>query len=63
MPNELRPHDAYIEEVSARLNEGLKTCRTMIDNYRAMLRGEGRRRAGQPDEFEQDNHPDSPKIA
>jgi hypothetical protein len=63
MSNELRPHDAYVEEVSARLNEGLKTCRTMIDNYRAMLRGEARRHAGQLDGFERDNYPDSPKIA
>jgi hypothetical protein len=63
MSNELRPHDAYVEEVSARLNEGLKTCRTMIDNYRAMLRGERRRPLGQPHGFEEDNQPNSPEIA
>lgn len=63
MSNELRPHDAYVEEVSARLNEGLKTCRTMIDNYRAMLRGERRRHLGQPDGVERDNYSGSPETA
>jgi hypothetical protein len=63
MSNELRPHEAYAEEVSARLNEGLKTCRTMIDNYRAMLRGEPRPRLKQPDAVEQDNYPNSRESA
>ena len=34
------PPDSDIEQASARLNEGLKSCRTVIDNYRAMLSGE-----------------------
>lgn len=28
------------ERESSRLNEGLKTCRTVVDNYRAMIAGE-----------------------
>jgi hypothetical protein len=40
MPNEQRPSDAELDELSARLNDGLKTCRAMIENYRAMLGGD-----------------------
>ena len=32
-----RPLTAEGEEASSRLNEGLKTCRAMVANYRAML--------------------------
>jgi hypothetical protein len=28
------------KEASARLNQGLKTCRAVLDNYRAMIIGE-----------------------
>ena len=38
MPNEQRPSDAELDELSAKLNDGLKTCRSMVENYRAMLR-------------------------
>lgn len=37
MPFEQRPSDAELDELSAKLNEGLKTCRSVIENYRAML--------------------------
>lgn len=37
MPIEQRPGDAELDELSATLNEGLKTCRSVIENYRAML--------------------------
>jgi hypothetical protein len=40
MPNEQRPSDAELDELSARLNDGLKTCRSMVENYRAMLGGD-----------------------
>ena len=40
MPNEQRPSDAELDELSAKLNEGLKTCRSMVENYRAMLGGD-----------------------
>jgi hypothetical protein len=40
MPNEQRPGDAELDELSAKLNEGLKTCRSMVENYRAMLVGD-----------------------
>jgi hypothetical protein len=33
--------DAEIEEVSSRLNEGLKTCRSVVVNYRSLLAREG----------------------
>jgi hypothetical protein len=37
-----------IEQASSQLNEGLKSCRAMVDNYRAMLTGE--RNGGSDDE-------------
>jgi len=40
MTNEQRPSDAELDELSAKLNDGLKTCRSMVENYRAMLIGE-----------------------
>ena len=38
------------EEASTRLNEGLKTCRAVIDNYRAMIIGEHGSRAAANDD-------------
>jgi len=40
MPSEQRPSDAELDELSARLNDGLKTCRSMVEHYRAMLGGD-----------------------
>jgi hypothetical protein len=34
------PSENDFERESSRLNEGLKTCRSVIDNYRAMIAGE-----------------------
>ena len=49
MANEQRPSDAELDELSAKLNDGLKTCRSMVENYRAMLRGEQSPAANDPD--------------
>lgn len=34
------PHDADFEEASSRLVEGLKSCHSVVKNYRAMISGE-----------------------
>jgi hypothetical protein len=34
------PRDADLDEASSQLSEGLKMCRSVIDNYRSMLSGE-----------------------
>lgn len=38
MSEEQREND--FESESSRLNEGLKTCRAVMDNYRAMIAGD-----------------------
>jgi hypothetical protein len=50
MTNEQRPSDAELDELSAKLNDGLKTCRSMIENYRAMLRPDANAPANDPEE-------------
>ena len=40
MVDDGNPQVADAEEASSRLNEGLKTCRAMVANYRAMLSDE-----------------------
>ena len=50
MPNEQRPSDAELDELSAKLNDGLKTCRSMVENYRAMLGGDQSVPANDPEE-------------
>ena len=40
MPAEQIPPDSNVGEVNARLSEGLKTCRSMVANYKALLTGE-----------------------
>lgn len=32
--------DADFEQASSQLNQGLKSCRAVVDNYRAILAGE-----------------------
>jgi hypothetical protein len=34
------PRDAHFEEANSQLVAGLKSCRSVVDNYRAMLAGE-----------------------
>ena len=55
MPNEQRPSDAELDELSAKLNDGLKTCRSMVENYRAMLIGEQNVPANDRDESDSDD--------
>jgi hypothetical protein len=44
--------DSEVEHVSLRLAQGLKACRSMVANYRAMLDGEAN-----------DNVPEAPEPA
>jgi hypothetical protein len=37
VPSEDHGRQANVDELSSQLSEGLKTCRTMVANYRAML--------------------------
>ena len=37
MPGQSRPHDADIEQVNNGLSEGLKSCRSVVANYKALL--------------------------
>ena len=34
------PRESDIERESSRLNEGLKSCRAVVNNYRAMMSGD-----------------------
>jgi hypothetical protein len=38
--NDELPRDADVEQVNSQLSEGLKTCRSVVANYRMMLTGE-----------------------
>lgn len=40
MAGDKSPSDNELEELSSNLNEGLKTCRSMVANYREMISGE-----------------------
>ena len=46
MSPEDNPLDADFDEASAQLSEGLKTCRSVVQNYRLML---GQQPLGQAD--------------
>ena len=37
MPDEQTPPDETLDEVNARLSNGLKTCRSVVANYKALL--------------------------
>ncbi|NUS99949.1 MAG: hypothetical protein HOP96_03125 [Sphingomonas sp.] len=37
MPRDETSHNAEFDEESSRLAEGLKTCQTVVNNYRAMM--------------------------
>ena len=47
------PESAF-ERESSRLNEGLKSCRTVMENYRAMMLGD--QAAGTDEPAEQSDH-------
>ena len=37
MSDDQLPRDADFDELNSTLNEGLKTCRSMVANYRSLL--------------------------
>ena len=41
MPSGDAPPEAEIEKLSEQINDGLKTCRSMMNDYRAALSGAG----------------------
>ena len=49
-------------EVSAQLSEGLKTCRTVVDNYRSMLASAVRDGPPANDDDEQTVPPKIPNV-
>lgn len=49
MPKEQRPSDAELDELNTRLNQGLEMCRSVIENYRAMLGAEPHPPANDPE--------------
>jgi hypothetical protein len=46
-----RPRDADFKTERSRLNEGLKTCRAVVANYRALLSGDDEDPAANNDEM------------
>lgn len=40
MADSNEPRDADFEQASSQLNQGLRTCRAVVENYRAILTGE-----------------------
>jgi hypothetical protein len=59
--HDANPRDADIDEVNARLSDGLKTCRSMVVNYKALLKSD--QDAGEtPDDLET-NETDPPGPA
>lgn len=43
------PRDAELEKTTNKLSAGLKSCRVVVDSYRAMLSGDARLPAGKDD--------------
>lgn len=40
MPSPLDPNDSNFDEANSRLNDGLRSCRSVVSNYRALLAGD-----------------------
>jgi hypothetical protein len=38
--DDANPRDADIDELNARLSDGLKACRSMVANYKALLKSD-----------------------
>jgi hypothetical protein len=49
------PQQAAFEQVSTQLNQGLKTCRTLLESYRVMLAGQTDGEPGEPPPALNDN--------
>ena len=41
MPPDHGPRDESLDATHARLNDGLKSCRAVLSNYRTLLAGDG----------------------
>lgn len=41
MPEPTDPSDETIEETNLQLNDGLETCRSVVNDYRALILGVG----------------------
>jgi len=41
------PHESNFEHASSRLDEGLRSCRAVLSNYRSLLAGDGNEESGQ----------------
>jgi hypothetical protein len=41
-----KPTDVDLEQENSRLAEGLKSCRTVVSNYRALIAGDGEAPSG-----------------
>ena len=54
--DDLQPSE--FAEANAQLNEGLKTCRTVVDDYRSLLTGTAK--AVQPANDQEENIPPQP---
>jgi len=47
VPPENAPGDENFDAANARLSDGLKSCRAVLSNYRALLAGDGEGERGQ----------------
>ena len=47
VPPEYVPGDENFDTANARLNDGLKSCRAVLSNYRALLVGDGEGQRGE----------------
>ena len=54
MPADNVNPDTDVEEVSGRLQDGIVTCRTVIENYRSLLRNEAQSSNESGEEFRAD---------
>jgi hypothetical protein len=55
------PRDADLDEVNARLSDGLKACRSMVANYKALLKPD--EEAGETAEDAESDESDPPGPA
>jgi hypothetical protein len=50
VPSDEASREDHLDKVNSKLNEGLETCRSMIENYRTLLSGETGDKDGPEDE-------------
>jgi hypothetical protein len=55
--------DADVEELHSRLAEALKTCRSIVSNYREMIAAEQHEEQPQPERWKEDGGPVGPLNA